>query len=134
MNPTPASSTPEFKAILLVDDDRDLVNALRDALMSENFLVDAAYDGREAFLKTKVHHYDAVICDLLMPNLRGDELYRQATELHPELASRFLFITGYADDPQVQQFLTSVPAPRLLKPFRIEALINAVRELLGQSR
>ena len=43
-------NNPEnFKAVLLVDDDRQLVAALQTALTGENFLVDAAYDGAEAF-------------------------------------------------------------------------------------
>jgi len=131
MNPTTSSTEQQFKAILVVDDDRQLVDALRTALMDDNFLVDVAYDGEEAFLKAKVHQYDAIVCDLMMPKLRGDAFYRQATELHPELANRFLFITGYADDGTVRHFLSTVPARYLLKPFTIQELIDAVRNLVS---
>jgi len=117
--------------VLLVDDDHQLVDALRSALMDDNFLVDVAYDGEEAFLKTKVHQYDAIVCDLMMPKLPGDAFYRQTTELHPELASRFLFITGYADDATIRHFLSAVPARYLLKPFTIQELIDAVRNLVS---
>lgn len=125
------SSEQSLKAILLVDDDRALVESLRAALTSDNFLVDVAYDGDEAFLKVKVHQYDAVVCDMMMPKVRGDELYRRAVELNPVLAQRFLFITGHSDDQQVRGFMSGVPACYLLKPFKIQELIDAVRKLVS---
>lgn len=131
MNHTTPSAKSDFKAVLLVDDDRQLVDALRAAMMDENFLVDVANDGDEAFLKTKVHQYDAIVCDLMMPKLRGDAFYRQATELHPELAERFLFITGHGDDPDISRFLSALPARCLLKPFTIQELIDSVRRLVA---
>jgi DNA-binding response OmpR family regulator len=131
MNPTTPSTDQQFKAILVVDDDRELVDALRTALMNENFLVDVAYDGEEAFLKAKIQQYDGIVCDLKMPRLPGDEFYRQATELRPELASRFLFITGYGKEEAVREFLKESPVRYLLKPFTIQQLIASVRDLLS---
>lgn len=112
-----------------MDDDRQLAEALHTALASEDFLVDVAFDGAEAFLKVKAHQYDAVVCDMMMPKLRGDEFYREAVKLHPELSNRFLFTTGYVNDAQVRQFLTEVSARYLPKPFATQELIDAVRRL-----
>src|ERR1700716_3635217 len=84
-----------LKALLVVDDDKQLASALQWILADENYLVDVAFDGAEALLKVKVHEYDAVICDVMMPRLRGDELYVQAKKLRPNLANRFIFITGF---------------------------------------
>jgi len=121
----------ELKAILVVDDDQQLASALQWILADENFLVDVAFDGDEAILKVKAHNYDAVLCDLKMPRLRGDEFYLQARETRPDLADRFIFITGYATDLEVRQFLVENEVKFLLKPFRILDLISCVRELLG---
>src|ERR1700724_350023 len=90
----------ELKAVLVVDDDQQLASALQWILADENFLVDVAFDGKEALLKVKAHDYDAVICDLKMPHLRGDEFYLRAKEMRPFLADRFIFITGFAADPK----------------------------------
>ena len=68
----PSIKTLALKAILVVDDDQQLASALQWILADENFLVDIAFDGEEAILKVKAHEYDAVICDLMMPKLRGD--------------------------------------------------------------
>ena len=119
-----------LKALLVVDDDRQLASALQWILADENFLVDVAFDGEEAMLKLKTHEYDAIICDLKMPRLRGDEFYLKVKEIRPALADHFIFITGFAADPQVQEFLTMHEVKYLVKPFPVQGLINCVKELL----
>src|SRR3954451_24280469 len=94
-----------LKAVLVVDDDKQLDSALQWILADENFLVAVAFDGEEALLKVKVHEYDAVICDLMMPRLRGDEFYRRTKEMRPNLEDRFIFITGFAADSEMKDFL-----------------------------
>lgn len=121
----------ELKAILVVDDDQQLASALQWILADENYLVDVAYDGDEAVLKVKAHDYDAVICDLKMPHLRGDDFYLQARDMRPALADRFIFITGYATDPGIRHFLIEQEVKFLVKPFPIPGLISCLKELLG---
>jgi DNA-binding response OmpR family regulator len=127
----PYVNTLDLKAILVVDDDKQLASALQWILADENFLVDIAFDGEEAGLKVKAHEYDVVICDLKMPRLRGDEFYLKACEVRPSLADRFIFITGFAADPNIALFLNQHDVKYLVKPFAIQVLINCVRELLG---
>ncbi len=137
MNPERQSHAPnevhslDLKAILLVDDDQQLASALQWILADENYLVDLAFDGEEALLKVKAHEYDAVICDLKMPRLRGDEFYLRVKEMRPTLADHFIFITGYAGDPKVRHFLTEQEVKFLVKPFPVLGLIDCVRELLA---
>ena len=124
-------NTLELKAILVVDDDQQLASALQWILADENFLVDTAFDGEDAMLKVKAHEYDAVICDLKMPRLRGDEFYLKAKQLRPMLADRFIFITGFAADPNIAIFFNENGVKYLVKPFLIQVLINCVKELLA---
>ena len=138
MNPEPESGdaehpgkTFELKAVLLVDDDKQLASALQWILADENFLVDVAFDGEEALLKMAAHDYDVVICDLKMPRLQGDALYLKARELRPSLGDRFIFITGYATDPIIRHFLIEQEVKFLVKPFPIPGLIGCLRELLS---
>ena len=121
-----------LKAILVVDDDQQLASALQWILRDENYLVDVAFDGEEALLKVRVHEYDAVICDLMMPRLRGDKFYVQARKLRPNLAKRFIFITGFATDLNIREFLQARRLKHLIKPFPIPALISCVKELLAK--
>jgi DNA-binding response OmpR family regulator len=126
----PAVHSLELKAILVVDDDKQLASALQWILADENYLVDIAFDGEEAMLKVKAHEYDAVICDLKMPKLRGDEFYLKAKDLRPSLADRFIFITGFAADPNTALFFNKHEVKYLVKPFSISVLIDCVKQLL----
>src|ERR1043165_6344945 len=126
----PHVTTLELKAVLVVDDDKQLASALQWILADENFLVDIAFDGEDALLKVKAHEYDAVICDLKMPKLRGDEFYLKAKEIRPSLADRFIFITGFAADPNIALFFNKHDVKYLVKPFSIQGLINCLKQLL----
>jgi DNA-binding response OmpR family regulator len=126
----PSVKTLALRAILVVDDDQQLASALQWILADENFLVDVAFDGEEALLKVKAHEYDAIICDLMMPRLRGDEFYLRARELRPSLADHFIFITGFAADPNLNRFLLENDVKYLVKPFAVDGLINCVKQLL----
>jgi DNA-binding response OmpR family regulator len=121
----------KLKAILVVDDDQQLASALQWILADENYLVDVAFDGEEALLKVKVHEYDAVICDVMMPRLRGDEFYIEAKKLRPDLEDRFIFITGFAANSDIKEFLTTRRLKHLVKPFPIKELTACVKAMLG---
>src|SRR6266404_5721361 len=126
----PVIHSLELKAVLVVDDDQQLASALQWILADENFLVDVAFDGEQAMMKVKAHDYDAVICDLKMPKLRGDEFYLKAKDLRPSLADRFIFITGFAADPSIALFFNKHEVKYLVKPFPIGVLIDCVKQLL----
>src|ERR1041385_2416207 len=97
-NVQPHINTLQLRAVLVVDDNQQLASALQWILADENYLVDVAFDGEEAMLKVRAHEYDAVICDLKMPKLRGDDFYLQPNEVGPTFSARLLFITGFAAD------------------------------------
>jgi len=126
-----ASNDIEFKSILVVDDDHLLADALQWILADQCFLVDVAHDGEEALQKIEANEFDTIICDVMMPKLRGDELFRLAIEARPSLGDRFIFITGFAADPQLKLFLSTTGAKCLHKPFLIKTLIDCVKQLLG---
>ena len=119
----------ELKAILVVDDDRQLASALQWILAEENYLVDVAFDGEQAILKVKAHQYDIVICDLKMPRLRGDEFYLRVKEIRPHLGDHFIFITAFAAEPHIAKFLNDHEVKYLVKPFPVQGLISCVKEL-----
>jgi two-component system nitrogen regulation response regulator NtrX len=120
----------ELKAILVVDDDRQLANALQWILAEENYLVDVAFNGEDAIVKVRAHQYDAIICDLKMPRMRGDEFFLKVREICPPLSDFFIFITGFATDPHIRYFLERNEVKYLVKPFAVEGLIRCVKELL----
>src|SRR5689334_15220970 len=83
--------------ILVVEDERDLADALAEGLRDEGYAVDVAYDGDEARVKATVFPYDLVTLDLNLPGLGGRELCRaiRTAERHDgEPQPRILMLTA----------------------------------------
>ena len=129
--PEESSQSFDFKAVLLVDDDRQLASTLQWSLADRNYLVDVAFDGQDGLTKVKENQYDAIICDVMLPKLRGDQFYKEAIAVHPRLTDRFIFITGYAADPQINLFLFKNGSKYLMKPFPVQKLIDCLQQLLS---
>ncbi|MGC4086700.1 MAG: response regulator [Polyangiaceae bacterium] len=116
--------------VLIVDDDETVAGALRRVLSAEHDLVCVDSAIRALELLTQGESFDVVLCDLLMPQVSGMELYREVQQVLPLQAERFVFTTGGAYTPRAQDFLDSVPNPRVDKPFDIDALTSLVRGLV----
>lgn len=118
------------KAILLVDDDRQLVETLQWILDEQNIEVDVAYNGEEALAKVKEKNYDAVVCDMVMPKMDGSQFHARASELFPKLSEKFVFITGHPEDPRSWEFITCSQHKCLTKPFPVDDLLGEVKKKL----
>ena len=95
----------------------------------------ACGDPREAAgLIESGERYDVVFCDLMMPTLNGDALHARAVSKDRQLADRFVFITGGATRPALNDFLASVPNERLEKPFSIQNIRGIARRFVASRR
>jgi CheY-like chemotaxis protein len=117
------------KRILLVDDDVSVLSMLTRALTSYDLVV--AHDGPEALAASNGRPLDLLITDYLMPAMTGDELIARMRAQRPDL--RCLVITGHGDllDRESPDWWREVA--HLAKPFRIQALLDAVENLLSAS-
>ncbi|MFP4476300.1 MAG: response regulator transcription factor [Desulfatibacillaceae bacterium] len=70
----------ETKRILLVDDDPDYSDMVKSYLEKEGFAVDTAYDGKEGLEKFRGNPPDAVVLDVMMPEMDGFEVCRAIRE------------------------------------------------------
>ena len=73
--------------------------------------------------------FDVVLCDVVMPETSGIDLYQRVREKHPEQADRFIFMTGGAFTQRMRRFLEETENPRLEKPFshqRLNEVLEAV--------
>lgn len=112
--------------VLVIDDEPAIVAALRAFLMRDGHTVDAVQDSEEAQTLLKRRDYDLILCDLKMPKLNGQQLYRWLQANKPYLADRFVIMTGDFLSPMVRSFLRDGNIPVLQKPFRFDE----VRDLL----
>ena len=99
---------------------------LARALGGEAYDVTTVKGGAAALSALEGSSFDLVLCDLMMPEVSGEEVYREAVRRWPQLARRFIFMTGGAFTPRGRQFLAGVPVPVLEKPFSIQELLRCV--------
>jgi len=74
-----------MKKVLLIDDDQKELNTMEDLLKREGLVVSLAQGGNEALLQLKNGPFDAIICDLIMPEINGVELMRKINGEYPFL-------------------------------------------------
>ncbi|HEX4477996.1 MAG TPA: response regulator [Polyangiaceae bacterium] len=114
--------------VLVVDDEPLAASAARRCLSNEHDVVitGSALDAIERI--SAGERFDAIICDLMMPQVTGMDLYSELGRIAPELAERMIFLTGGAFTQHAREFLERVNTPRLEKPFNPEALRSLINE------
>lgn len=116
------------KRILLVEDDPLVCDALAQLLRCDGYQVDVVTNGVLALAQLAARDYDVIVCDVSLPELDGPGVYRGVSAIAPHLLSRFIFITGH-DVMAGEESLAQVTAPLLHKPFEIDALQQAIRQV-----
>ena len=124
----PPAATPGARACVVVVDDEPLVGrSIQRALRGHE--VQVFTSGEEAIERLcSGEPFDVVFCDLMMPEVSGMELFARVSERCPEIASRFVFMTGGAFTPQAREFLKQTPLVCLEKPFELRQIRDLVRE------
>ena len=112
--------------VLVIDDDVMFSTSLRRLLASQHS-VTVVNNGRDALSRLKGgEQFDAILCDLMMPELTGAELHAELVVFDRELADRIIFITGGAFSPASQRFLERITNLCFEKPCDINELREAI--------
>jgi PAS domain S-box-containing protein len=113
--------------VLVVDDEPAATRAVKRLLAKHHdvCLVHGATAALAAFEAGQ--RFDVVLCDVMMPQLTGVDLYEALTRIDPEQARRVIFLTG---GPPPGDFFASLPNPVLRKPLDARSLAAAIEALL----
>jgi two-component system, cell cycle sensor histidine kinase and response regulator CckA len=116
--------------LLVIDDDPRVLGVL--TRMLEGNHVRAALGARSAleYLDSHGANVDAIVCDVLMPEMSGIELYRELGGRHPRLCERIIFMSGGANTAPAREFLRGVHNPWLKKPPQRGELLAALDQVL----
>ena len=129
----PTPSLPKLR-ILVVDDDKVNRQAMELLLKRDGHDVVAVENGLDAIerLGPQDTTFDVVVTDLQMPRLGGRALYEQLIEERPQLARRFVFVTGDQAREDTRRFLEQCGQPAVLKPYDLSDLITAISQVAGR--
>jgi signal transduction histidine kinase/CheY-like chemotaxis protein len=119
--------------VLIVDDEPIVARAAVRVLAGYDVLV-VNSAGEALRLFESGERYDAVLCDLMMPQMTGMELHARVAAFAPDLAARFVFITGGAFTDAAEEFLRTTPNGWIEKPFDRRGLRSAVERAIGGTK
>jgi DNA-binding NtrC family response regulator len=119
------------KRVLILEDDAAFAAGLKETLESASYRVTVVPTGAEGVQQIIACEFDAIVCDMVMPNFPGDMFYRAVQQSRPHLCKRFVFITGHQGNPKVVEFIKQTGCVGLWKPFDMGQLFDALGSVMG---
>jgi DNA-binding response OmpR family regulator len=117
--------------VLIIDDEADIADVLRDTLAAEGHAVEVALSGAEGLAKLDENGFDVVFTDLGMPDMSGWEVAAEVRARHPD--TPVVLVTGWGaslDDDEVRR---NGVAAVVHKPFEIDHLVATAGRVLLRS-
>jgi CheY-like chemotaxis protein len=118
----PRSTPPPSGLRVLVVDDEPMVLRVLSQLLGRHYHVAAADGVEQAIAALSDEKFDVVLCDMMMLDGTGAEVYAWAHDHAPEMVQRIVFMTGGTFTPKAREFLAKVSAPHIVKPFQLAEL------------
>lgn len=122
------------EAILVVDDEVDVANLIAETLTSHGFDATTAAGPQAALDTLKTRQFDAIISDVKMPGMRGDELMKTIIEAEPRYRGRVGFVTGDSLTKTVETFLSQGRVPFIEKPIITHEIVSLAASLSQPDR
>ena len=121
---------PPRPRVLIVDDESLLLRSLK-RILDASYAVTACTSGREAAALLATEPFDAVLCDLTMPDLDGAGFHDELLRVRPELAPHLVFVSGGALTERTRSLWDRYPVLR--KPFRTSEVLRAISAAVAGS-
>ena len=112
--------------VLVVDDEASVRVSLQRYLAGRGHDVETTASGEDALARLRATLYDAVIVDMRMPDLSGEQLFERLRSNDPAHAERVIFTTGDLVNEQMRRFLDGSGRPCVPKPFEFASFDQAL--------
>ncbi|QWG22553.1 sigma-54 dependent transcriptional regulator [Bradyrhizobium sediminis] len=117
------------RVIGLVEDDQIMGESIVQRLALEGVTVKWWQCGRDAIREIPVSKLEAIVCDIRLPDLNGEDVFRESAR--SSNVPPFLFITGHGDIDQAVRLMRAGAADYFMKPFELDDFLIRIGELMG---
>ena len=117
--------------ILVVDDEKDVVEALKKRLIREGYEVTVAFDGEEALRKVKEDNPDVILLDLMLPKLNGFGVLKEIREKHSDKWRPVIIISAQTELGTVREGYNLEADHYLTKPCTIDNILRGIRVMIS---
>ena len=121
------------RQVFVVDDDPVFARSMRRALKPHVVRTAAAASEAEVALLDRNYTPDLVLCDVFLPGRNGDTLHARIAARRPELAARFVFVTGGALGRAEAEYLKNCVCPTLFKPVELKTIKDLLEDEAPES-
>ncbi|MEI6669390.1 MAG: response regulator [Acidobacteriota bacterium] len=128
----PLTGAEPPKPRLLLIDDEPLISTLIQRSLRRSWDITCAPNAKVALEMIRDGAFDAVVCDLMMPEMTGMEFAAELAILNPALRERTLFLTGGAATIEAETFLGRPDVNHLIKPLLMADLDRQLKAMLAE--
>jgi two-component system phosphate regulon response regulator PhoB len=122
------------ETILVIEDERDIIEVLQYNLEREGYVVVAATDGEKGLELARARHPDAVVLDLMLPGLDGLEVAKRLRSDPETRETAIVMLTAKAEESDVILGLGVGGDDYVTKPFRFKELLARIKAVLRRGR
>lgn len=117
--------------LLVIDDDKDIVDTLSKALLREKYEVAVAYDGEEGLRKVRDENPDIILLDLMMPKLNGFEVLKEIRAKYKDKWRPVIIISAKSDLESVRDSYNLEADHYLAKPCSMDAVLRGIETMIS---
>lgn len=117
--------------ILVVDDEHDAADAIKNRLIREGYEAVTAYDGQEALEKIKDENPDIILLDLMMPKLNGFEVLKELREKFKDKWRPVIIVSAQDEIASLEKCYGMEADHYLTKPCDIEYILRGIRIMIS---
>jgi excisionase family DNA binding protein len=122
------------KRVMIVDDDPDALALMEKILTDEGFDLIKVSNATEVGLKAAQLSPDLILLDFLMPEINGFEVCKALRENELTRSTPIMAVTCLTKERDIERIFACGADEYLAKPFKVEQLLEKVRELIGRGR
>jgi DNA-binding NtrC family response regulator len=123
-----ALTTARRKRVLVIDDDPVFSRTIRRSLKPHEVQTCGAASEAQVLLLDPAYVPDLVLCDVFLPGANGNVLHARVAKLRPEIARRFVFVTGGALGKDEASYLRASGCTTLFKPVELKSLLELLED------
>jgi len=127
----PVSKNVRRRSVLLIDPERLVLDSLTRVLQPHHD-VTAVESGQVGLRKAETGAFDVIVCELALPDLPGDLLFHKLKQSQPDVARRFVIISGGSRSPHTSE-ITEAGVHRLVKPVEPNKLLGLIEQITTHS-
>ncbi|MFC1646299.1 response regulator transcription factor, partial [Candidatus Omnitrophota bacterium] len=117
--------------ILVVDDDKDIVERLEAKLKREGYKTVVAYDGREALTRVSKDDPDIVLLDLMLPELNGFDVLQEIRQKHNERWRPVIIVSARDEMDSLKKSYSLEADHYITKPCNLEEIIRGIKTMIS---